>query len=91
MGESNKDQHRPWLAYALEESLDQALLAPRDVVDHANPEVLVNPISAITPGIFRQIFDFTGSVPDSAAASSGGEFVPPSTQLRGNFVPPPPQ
>jgi len=51
----------------------------------------VNPISAITPGIFRQIFDFTGSVPDSAAASSGGEFVPPSTQLRGNFVPPPPQ
>jgi hypothetical protein len=42
MGESNKDQHRPWLAYALEESLDQALLAPRDVVDHANPEVLVN-------------------------------------------------
>jgi hypothetical protein len=56
-----------------------------------DPEVLVNPISAITPGIFRQIFDFTGSVPDSAAASSGGEFVPPSTQLRGNFVPPPPQ
>ena len=42
MGESNKDQHRPWLAYALEESLDHALLAPRDVVDHANPEVLVN-------------------------------------------------
>ncbi|HEX2657255.1 MAG TPA: hypothetical protein VHU40_03240, partial [Polyangia bacterium] len=42
MGESSKDQHRPWLAYALEESLDQALLAPKDVVDHANPEVLVN-------------------------------------------------
>lgn len=42
MGENSKDQHRPWLAYALEESLDQALLAPKDVVDHANPEVLVN-------------------------------------------------
>jgi hypothetical protein len=56
-----------------------------------DPEVLVNPISAITPGIFRQIFDFTGSVPDAAAASSGGEFMAPSTQLRGNFVPPPPQ
>jgi len=54
-----------------------------------DPEVLVNPISAITPGIFRQIFDFTGSVPDAAAASSGGEYMPPSTQLRGNFVPPP--
>src|SRR4029078_3281523 len=56
-----------------------------------DPEVLVNPISGITPGIFRQIFDFTGSVPDAAAASSGGEYMPPSTQLRGNFVPPPPQ
>jgi hypothetical protein len=46
MGESNKDHHRPWLAYALEESLDHALLAPRDVVDHANPEVLVNQLPA---------------------------------------------
>jgi hypothetical protein len=24
----------------------------------------------MTPGIFRQIFDFTGSVPDSAAAAN---------------------
>ena len=37
----DKDRHRPWLAYALEESLEHALLAPRDVIDHANPEVLV--------------------------------------------------
>ncbi len=29
-----------------------------------DPTVLVNPISVMTPGIFRQIFDFTGSVPD---------------------------
>jgi hypothetical protein len=56
-----------------------------------DPSVLVNPISAITPGIFRQIFDFTGSVPDSAAASSDGAFVPPPPQSRSNFVPPPPQ
>jgi hypothetical protein len=56
-----------------------------------DPSVLVNPISAITPGIFRQIFDFTGSVPDSAAASSVGAFVPPPPQSRSNFAPPPPQ
>jgi hypothetical protein len=56
-----------------------------------DPEVLVNPISAITPGIFRQIFDFTGSVPDSAAASSGGGFGPAALEPRHNFVPPPPQ
>ncbi|MBK5199868.1 MAG: AsmA-like C-terminal region-containing protein, partial [Methyloceanibacter sp.] len=31
-----------------------------------DPTVLVNPISVMTPGIFRQIFDFTGTVPDSA-------------------------
>jgi hypothetical protein len=35
-----------------------------------DPSVFVNPMSVMTPGIFRQIFDFTGSVPDSAAASS---------------------
>jgi len=28
------------------------------------PQVLVNPMSVMTPGIFRQIFEFTGSVPD---------------------------
>ncbi len=37
-----------------------------------DPSVLVNPMSVMTPGIFRQIFEFTGSVPDAAAASSGG-------------------
>jgi hypothetical protein len=41
MSASDKDRHRPWLAYALEESLERSLLAPRDVIDHANPEVLV--------------------------------------------------
>jgi AsmA-like C-terminal region/Protein of unknown function len=35
-----------------------------------DPTVLVNPMSVMTPGIFRQIFDFTGSVPDSAAAAN---------------------
>ena len=41
MGANDKDRHRPWLAYALEESLGRSLLAPRDVIDYANPEVLV--------------------------------------------------
>lgn len=41
MGAIDKDRHRPWLAYALEESLEHALLSPRDIVGHANPEVLV--------------------------------------------------
>jgi hypothetical protein len=35
-----------------------------------DPTVLVNPMSVMAPGIFRQIFDFTGSVPDSAAAAN---------------------
>ena len=39
-----------------------------------DPSVLVNPMSVMTPGIFRQIFDFTGSVPDSAAASASPTF-----------------
>ncbi len=41
MPATDRDRHRPWLAYALEESLERSLLAPRDVIDHANPEVLV--------------------------------------------------
>lgn len=35
-----------------------------------DPAVLVNPMSVMTPGIFRQIFEFTGSVPDQANQSS---------------------
>jgi hypothetical protein len=35
----------------------------------------------MTPGIFRQIFEFTGTVPDTAAATSSGSsgdgFTPP--------------
>ena len=41
MGVIDKDLHRPWLAYALEEALEHSLLAPKDVINHANPEVLV--------------------------------------------------
>jgi AsmA-like protein/uncharacterized protein DUF3971 len=37
-----------------------------------DPTVLVNPMSVMAPGIFRQIFDFTGTVPDGAAAQAGG-------------------
>ncbi len=35
-----------------------------------DPTVLVNPMSVMAPGIFRQIFDFTGSVPPDAAAAT---------------------
>jgi hypothetical protein len=42
--------------------------------------VLVNPMSVMTPGIFRQIFEFTGTVPDAAASSSSGT-------ASGSFVP----
>ena len=35
-----------------------------------DPQVLVNPMSVMTPGIFRQIFEFTGSVPDQANQTS---------------------
>jgi len=40
-----------------------------------DPTVLVNPMSVMAPGIFRQIFDFTGSVPPDAAAANatGGQ------------------
>lgn len=47
-----------------------------------DPAVLVNPMSVMTPGIFRQIFEFgDGNPPDAAAAasssSSSGGFGPP--------------
>ena len=35
-----------------------------------DPTVLVNPMSVMAPGIFRQIFDFTGSVPNSSASAA---------------------
>jgi hypothetical protein len=34
-----------------------------------DPQVLVNPMSIMTPGIFRQIFEFTGSVPNSVSST----------------------
>ena len=40
-----------------------------------DPSVLVNPMSVMTPGIFRQIFEFTGTVPDAAAAASSNTRV----------------
>jgi hypothetical protein len=35
-----------------------------------DPTVLVNPMSVMAPGIFRQIFDFPGSVPPGSAAAT---------------------
>ena len=43
-----------------------------------DPTVLVNPMSVMAPGIFRQIFDFTGSVPpDQASAKQKYERIRP--------------
>ncbi|MGZ8415505.1 MAG: YhdP family protein [Methyloceanibacter sp.] len=44
-----------------------------------DPTVLVNPMSVMTPGIFRQIFEFTGSVPDQAVPppASPSSFMEP--------------
>ena len=42
-----------------------------------NPSVLVNPMSVMTPGIFRQIFEFTGSVPDPNTPPPASSFMQP--------------
>jgi AsmA-like protein/uncharacterized protein DUF3971 len=48
------------------------------------PTVLVNPMSVMTPGIFRQIFEFTGSVPDAPAPpSSTSSFGGPGANYTG--------
>jgi hypothetical protein len=44
------------------------------------PQVLVNPMSVMTPGIFRQIFEFTGSVPEQATPQSSSSYTPSGTQ-----------
>jgi AsmA-like C-terminal region/Protein of unknown function len=41
-----------------------------------NPTVLVNPMSVMTPGIFRQIFEFDAAAPAAAAASPKRGFTP---------------
>jgi hypothetical protein len=41
LGGIDKDRHRPWLGYALEESLRRSLYSAKDVIAHASPEVLV--------------------------------------------------
>lgn len=43
-----------------------------------NPQVAVNPISALTPGVFRQIFDFEPSAPSIQQRSSEGPALPKS-------------
>jgi len=42
-----------------------------------DPAVLVNPMSVMTPGIFRQIFEFTGTVPDPKAKPAASSFMVP--------------
>ena len=38
---SDLNSHRPWLAFALEESLRRAIFSAKDIMVHASPEVLV--------------------------------------------------
>ncbi|HEX5931598.1 MAG TPA: AsmA-like C-terminal domain-containing protein [Methyloceanibacter sp.] len=46
-----------------------------------DPSVLVNPMSVMTPGIFRQIFEFTGSVPDPNAKPEASSYMVPGQQF----------
>jgi hypothetical protein len=41
LGGKEKDRHRPWLGYALEESLRRSLFSAKDIVAFANADVLV--------------------------------------------------
>ncbi len=41
-----------------------------------DPTVQVNPMSVMAPGIFRQIFDFTGSVPPGTSSATTGPIRP---------------
>jgi AsmA-like C-terminal region/Protein of unknown function len=49
-----------------------------------NPTVLVNPMSVMTPGIFRQIFEFTGSVPDPNSQPPASSLMQPGQQFTPN-------
>jgi hypothetical protein len=50
-----------------------------------NPQVLVNPLSIVTPGIFRQIFDFTARTPDALPQpNAGAEHQPSVSPLEPN-------
>jgi hypothetical protein len=87
MGAIDKDRHRPWLAYALEESLERSLLAPRDVIDHANPEVLVTqlPASVISELLARALSMGTFSpaqVLESAPPALLAEHLDPDVMWR---------
>jgi len=87
MSSSERDRHRPWLAYALEESLERSLLAPRDVIDHANPEVLVTqlPPAVISELLSRalQIGTFSPAVVlESAPPSLLAEHLNPGVMWR---------
>ncbi len=42
-----------------------------------DPSVLVNPMSVMTPGIFRQIFEFTGTIPDPNAKPETSSYMVP--------------
>jgi hypothetical protein len=43
-----------------------------------DPAVLVNPMSVLTPGIFRQIFEFRGPAPDPVSSTSDFDVAVPA-------------
>jgi hypothetical protein len=87
MGAIDKDRHRPWLAYALEESLGRSLLAPRDVIEYANPSVLVTqlPPAVISDLLSRALVAGTFSpaqVLESAPPALLAEHLDPDVMWR---------
>lgn len=46
------------------------------------PQVLVNPMSVMTPGIFRQIFEFPGSVSDQTRPAAPSPYMEPGGAMQ---------
>lgn len=53
----------------------------------AEPQVLVNPLSLVTPGIFREMFQMTGANPTVQAREDKPQAKPASERVRANSPP----
>src|SRR3954447_10421038 len=82
MGTSDQESHRPWLAFALEDSLKRSLFSPKDILVHASPEVLVAqlPHQVISEILARALSSGTFSasaVIETAPPALLAEYLPP--------------
>lgn len=87
MGGTKIDRHRPWLAFALEEALRRSLFAPKDLVTHAGPDVLVLqlPHQVISELLSRALASGTfsaSSVIDTAPPALLAEYLDPELLWR---------